>query len=75
MDAITAEKWTNAWQSAYDWRADHWGKMPEEKRRRMMKASERSNIAFDRESKIRNFPGSPEPTPTLGTKPEIAAAE
>jgi hypothetical protein len=42
-------RWVDAWYRAYRWRADHWGAMPEEKRRRMMKAREREDIAWSRE--------------------------
>lgn len=53
-------RWVDAWQMAYDWRADHWGKMPGDKHRRMMRARERSDIAWEREVVARgSFPNVP----------------
>lgn len=53
----TAQWWVDAWQQAYDWRADHWGAMPEAKHRKMMRARERGDIAWKREREAGAEPG------------------
>ncbi len=51
-DLKTAQKWADAWDKAYTWRSEHFGKMPDEKQRKMMRARERSDKAFAREQSI-----------------------
>lgn len=47
------EAWSDAWGDAYRWRANHVGKMPDDKYLRMVYARKREFIAEERAIKAR----------------------